>query len=123
MIPFGIKLNRTCLTAAISLGAWIVLASAALAGYPDVAQEGSTLYIVGDDDANTVTIVGAEDTPGKLAVYVHKDPWIYEGVDEIDIEAITRHGDAPVFYVVGSHAYRRKNVLNDSRAKRLQLAS
>ena len=85
-IPFGINLNRTLQSAVIGLASWIALSSAALAGYPDVAQEGSTLYIVGDDDGNTVTIVGAEDTPGKLAVYVHKDPWIYEGVDEINID-------------------------------------
>lgn len=85
-IPFGINLNRTLQSAAIGLTSWIALSSAALAGNPDVAQEGSTLYIVGDDDGNTVTIVGAEDTPGKLAVYIHNDPWTYEGVDEINID-------------------------------------
>ena len=35
--------------------------------------------------------------------------------DEMDIEGIARHGDGNVFFVVGSHSYRRKNIYNRTR--------
>lgn len=71
---------------ALCVSATLFNARSALAGYADVWQDGDTLYIQGDDDVNKVTIVGAAGTQGKLAVYIHKDPWIYAGVEHIDID-------------------------------------
>ncbi len=35
--------------------------------------------------------------------------------DEIDLEGVTRHGDGPTFFAVGSHSWRRKSIDGDRR--------
>ena len=80
------RISRALPTALACLATWIVVGHAALADNPEVMQAGDTLYILGDNSANTLTIVGAKDAVGKLAVYIHEDPWIYEGVENIEID-------------------------------------
>ena len=76
----------TRIAAAICLATWLAGSQAALADYVDVTQVGSTLHIIGDETADFVAIVGANDTPGKFAVYIHPDPWIYDGVEHINVD-------------------------------------
>jgi hypothetical protein len=53
---------------------------------PIVSQTRSTLTIVGDGYADSVSIIGAEDEPGTVGVYVNDVPWVYEGVQHIVID-------------------------------------
>ena len=87
LATFNTRLGRTiAVSAGLCLATSLIDGHAAFAGYPDVWQDGDTLHIEGDNDANDVAIVGAEDTHGKVAVYIHKDPWIYTGVENIDVD-------------------------------------
>jgi hypothetical protein len=74
--------------AAFGLAAWLAAAQVGQAAYGvSVNQEGDTLYIVGDENANTVSIIGADDEPhGKVGVFVVDVPWVYEGVNHIHVD-------------------------------------
>lgn len=73
--------------AACCLAAWLAAVQVAQAAYGvSVNQEGDTLYIVGNENANTVSIVGADDEFGKVGVYVVDVPWVYTGVNHIHVD-------------------------------------
>ena len=74
--------------AAFGLATWLAAAQVGQAAYGvSVNQQGDTLYIVGDENANTVSIVGADDEPyGKVGVYVVDVPWVYTGVNHIHVD-------------------------------------
>lgn len=73
--------------AACTLAACLAAANIAQAAYGvSVNQEGDTLYIIGDGNANTVSIVGAEDDDGTVGVYVVDVPWVYTGVNHIHVD-------------------------------------
>jgi hypothetical protein len=73
--------------AACCLAAWLLAAQVARAAYGVSANQiGDTLYIAGDENANTVSIVGADDDYGKVGVYVVDVPWVYTGVNHIHVD-------------------------------------
>jgi len=74
--------------AAFGLATWLAAAQVGQAAYGvSVNQQGDTLYVVGDENANTVSIVGADDEPyGKVGVYVVDVPWVYTGVNHIHVD-------------------------------------
>ena len=84
--PFARRVRKVVL-AAFCLTTWLAAAHVAQAAYGvSVNQEGDTLYIVGNENANTVSIVGSEDEFGTVGVYVVDVPWVYEGVTNIHVD-------------------------------------
>lgn len=73
--------------AAACLAAWLATGQVAHAAYGIVVeQQGDTLYIVGDENANTVSLVGAEGDYGTIGVYVVDVPWVYTDVNHIYVD-------------------------------------
>jgi hypothetical protein len=73
--------------AAFCLATWMAAAQVAQAAYGVSANQiGDTLFITGNENPNTVSIVGAEDEPGKVGVYVVDVAWIYDGVNHIHVD-------------------------------------
>jgi len=84
------------------------------------STEDGAFVVVGSDEmhegtkTNRLDILRRRDTD---YVWAHAIEVPVDGEDdEIDIEAITRHGASNVFYAVGSHSYVRKNVTNRPRS-------
>ncbi len=74
--------------AACCLAAWLAAVQVAQAAYGVSANQiGDTLYIDGNDNPNTVSIIGADDEPyGKVGVFVVDVAWVYEGVNHIHVD-------------------------------------
>lgn len=65
-----------------------------------------------DDEDRNVVDVFEPDGEG----YKRRQTLVLAGDDEIDIEGLTRHGDDNVFFVLGSHSYRRRNIYSRPRS-------
>ncbi len=90
-------------------------------------KDGSLLLLGSDEvdedsETNAVDVLRRIDDTDSYELLHSIELPVKDAGDEIDIEAITRHGDASVFYVVGSHSYRRKSVANATRAYRDNLS-
>jgi hypothetical protein len=84
--PFLCRKSHFTLAAAC-LAAWLAAGQAAHAAYGIVVDQlGDTLYVTGNENANTLSIVGAESEDGTVAVYVVDVPWVYEGVNHIHVD-------------------------------------
>lgn len=87
--PITTSARRVCkiILAAFCLVIWPAAAQVAQAAYGVSANQiGDTLYIAGNDNANTVSIVGADDEFGTVGVYVVDVPWVYTGVNHIHVD-------------------------------------
>lgn len=69
--------------------------------------------VIGSDETSEVQVLK------KMTDHYEVQDAISLGCDkEIDIEGITRHGDTNTFFVVGSHSWRRKNIMRKKHRKK-----
>jgi hypothetical protein len=81
------RISRACQAVALAAGiVWTTAAGRAATAGPVVNQTRSTLTILGDGFGDSIAIIGAEDEPGTVGVYVNDVPWVYEGVQHIVID-------------------------------------
>lgn len=81
------RISRTAQTAAAA--ACLALMTAGVRSIhagPVVHQTRSTLTILGDGFGDSISIIGAENEPGTVGVYVNDVPWVYEGVQNILVD-------------------------------------
>jgi hypothetical protein len=82
-----IRRARRITTAGVCLAACLAAAPSAQAAYGvTVTQEGDTLYILGNDNSNSVGIIGSNKTPGTVGVFVVDVPWVYKNVQNIHVD-------------------------------------